>query len=193
MPHTLDTPATGHPLRQPQDDQDFLLRVLRWIAILCIAYGLFRLANYGATIAQGGFARFGVGQFRSLGFSLGLLLLVTNVLLLVGGAALLGRKRWGRTLLLLWAATGAAVHLGSSVLYLLNFNSSAGGTAPGNSPGYFFWMMFTYFIDAMAFPLLVAIVLLQREVAQLWAEPGGGAFEVVPMAIVVTPDRGAAP
>ena len=171
------------------DSPDFLRRVLRWLAIICLAAGLISVLNLGTWLAfyPRNVYRYG-GMTGRAGFAVNLAYLALPILGVVGGWALLRWKPWARRVLIAWALADIALGFISNILWYVDYATSMSRaaattrmTSPVPSVAFQGWSMLVTCLARMPFPLIVLIVMLQPEVKELWARRAGGAFEVLPI------------
>src|SRR3954470_14808306 len=120
------------------DAHDFLRRVLRWLAIVCVALGGVRLSSFlvypfryrgvwPAWYYSSGFRRLELlAHYATAG---------TATLLIVGGIALLRWRSWSRAVLLTWAALVAMVSLTSNGAWFVQYSTEIrASTQPAMQP-----------------------------------------------------------
>jgi hypothetical protein len=149
-------------------------RMVRYVAVLSIVYAF-------ATLA---YALFYGGQFRlntlipfpsfDIGVVLAGLVKVNTFLLAVGAIALLSWQRWGRVCILVWAAATILISFASATYQ--SCIELGGGVYSLASFG---WDLYSA-LQASLFPALVLLVLVQRDVAELWGPAHRPGFEVTP-------------
>ena len=180
------------------EQQTFLHRVLRWLAMLAIGYGALQCLTYVLYAIVYGLTFAGYGFPRPLRTGFTLVQIAGPVLLLAGGWGLLKWKSWGRALLITWALLAMTAGLVSSVAYLVEdartWSATAATTQAVVSNRLSIWFTFAGWVEHCALPLTCLWTLMQPEVKRLWARgPGHGGFDVIPMASAVGDDAGRAP
>ena len=180
------------PITPPAETHDFVRRVLRWLAVVCVAVGALRAVSF---IVQSTSYRWWWPSFyysaglQKLEVGLRYIMVAGAILLLIGGVALVRWKSWSRTILLIWAAVAILSTFTSNAIWFSRYvMERAASTQPAFQPSIALmgWYMLANWIDSCAFPVVVAAVLLQPEVAHLWARLRGGGFDVVPFAAPVS-------
>jgi len=172
------------------ESSDFIRRTIRGVLVVSFAYAVLGVAN---AIVQFVANRNVIsGPAYSSAPGTGGVVVLNHILLLIGAAGLWKWKRWGRTLLLLWAPIDIVLMIGSLLIRYIQFAQSyiplTTRTVGGISLREMGWYMFWSSAIHCAFPVLMLILLLPREVANLWASSPGGGFEVIPMATALPPD-----
>jgi hypothetical protein len=170
----------------PAESRTFLHRVLRCIAILAIAYGLVQAISliFFAVVRGLPYERFYL-RSEKLAVAMSALLIASTVLVLVGGWALLRWRAWGRSVLIVWATFAIVLSFAQAIASAAFYVRELGGSTQPYRPhaGLYVWSSFANWLTGNALPVVCLAVLLQPEVARLWAGPrGGGGFDVIPMA-----------
>jgi hypothetical protein len=118
---------------------------------------------------------------------------VTVVLLLVGSIGLLKWQAWSRRVLVGWAILRIIAVILVSTNYLVAFHALRSATtqvAVSPTMTYYTLISLGSAMMAIAFPAIVLGVLMQREIADLWAREKRGGFEVIPLAKVADSPAG---
>ncbi len=183
----MDAPAA--------ESRTFLHRVLRWLAILALGYGLLQVVTLTLFAATQDFPfdRYWMRDRRAA-LALSLVHIASVVLLLAGAWGLLRWKSWARVGLFVWAALvillGLVRAIGSTAYFIRETTAMTQPSFQGNI-GFLIWNSFHFWVENCALPIVFIVVLHQPEVAKLWARrrsPGG--FDVIPMASAVVPRAG---
>ena len=96
-------------------------------------------------------------------------------------------KRWSRVVMLVaaWLIVGVSVlsSVAYSIISAAQISATRATTQWTGPPMWFYmWTSLVQWIPYSAFPVIVIWVMLQREVANLWASDSTRAFEVLPVA-----------
>jgi hypothetical protein len=145
--------------RESPDSQFTAAAVLRWLAIVCFGYGLTQIILYIVALASA----------RASG-AMSLINVVTmicagaeGIICAVGGAAMLGGRRAGRKILLLWAAARIAFLVGAYAFSLLSgiaaWRASMPVTADAMSLPAAAGLLLVWTLHQSILPVLVAGVL----------------------------------
>jgi hypothetical protein len=174
----VDVPARQH--------QTVFHRLLRWLAILGLAYGLLRAVTLLLFAITQGFPFAGVARGGRHDVLISWVYVTAVVLLVVGSAGLLWWKRWSRRTLLVWAPLQMSAGLVSTLSYLWQYTGAMAGTTQPTADHVLLnvWTMASHWLEGCLLPILFLWALLQPEAAKLWAAERRGGFEVVPMADV---------
>ncbi len=169
---------------------DFVQRVVFWVAAFCLAYSIIIIAVLIVymTVYGGDYLGLPMGRnWRQAALGLRLIYLVSTGVLLTGAIALLRHRKWGALLLVIWALIQVCGRFLLSVIYLVDYSRAYAASVattrsfPGMSRAMMIFGTMTNWAEGCFFPMLVCLILLQKEVRQLWARRGGG-FEVIPLA-----------
>jgi hypothetical protein len=153
---------------------DFPSFVLRWLAVVCLAYGLLGLAN-GVTVLAAVHATHesSLERISILSWGIGVVKAIAFVLAAAGGAGLLARKRWGRTLLLTWALASIGAGLVATIFSVISGLAAVSAGSPPTRDGTSFcaaiWAMLIDLLSRSVFPLLVAGILWHADIS-VWQE-----------------------
>jgi hypothetical protein len=115
---------------------------------------------------------------------------ILGPVMIAGGFLLLRWKPLGRTLLIAWAVGQLVLTAATTAIYFASYASIVRATTqPANATPLWFitWTFFAGMLQNGIVPLAIILVLMQREVSNLWAKRGEGGFEVVPVAKEVSP------
>ena len=175
----MDAPAA--------ESRTFLHRVLRWVAFLALAYGLLQAVSLFAYAATVGFPYYRYFIWpRWLDIGMSLLLIASATTVMVGGWGLLRWRSWGRVVLIVWSVLAILLGLAQAIASTAHFVRRAAATtqsAAQAQTGLMVWSSLYDWMTSSALPVVFLAVLLQPEVAKLWARPTrAGGFDVVPMA-----------
>ena len=151
---------------------DFARFVLRWLAVLCLAYGVLGIANRVTALVALHAAHYqlpdGSERASILNSVMGVVVAIEYALAAAGGAGLLARKRWGRTLLLTWAIASMATSLATTIFSVVGgvaaISSGLPATRDGSPFSVIIWAMLINLLSGSVFPLLVAGILWQAGV-----------------------------
>jgi hypothetical protein len=176
----------------PAEARTFLHRILRWMAVLALAYGGLQAVSLIAFAAAQGFPydrySFGGGKLVSLGISI--LMVILAALAIVGGWGLLRWRAWARLVLVIWSALAILLGLGQGIVSTGAFLRMTAATSQPSGlphPALVVWASLHHWLTNCVLPIVFLLILLQPEVARLWAGPrGGGGFNVIPMAAAAT-------
>ncbi len=191
--------STEHipPIQPSEPQRPFVDRLVRWLAILGLCYGgvsivsamnLFAvdLANYSLWLAQ--YSQWPCPE--TIGEQLVIIQLIgmlstplLGILLVAASSGLLRWKPWSRYGMIAWAWLVLTTSLVLSLApFLVYMRSLVATTQPTPSATAVPWSSVASWVEGTALPIVVLVVLLQREVAERFTPPRAGGFEVIPLA-----------
>jgi hypothetical protein len=172
----------------PTDQQAFVHRALRWLALVGLASGILHVITL---VVFGVFQGFQYDRWliggpvsRAMTTILSCMRVADVLLLVIGSAGLLRWKHWSRTTLMIWAILRMLLTGGTSLGYLMTvFGRTTATTQPiGDNAFLTLWAMFANTVQEWVLPVMFLWIFRQREVQRLWAKPQSGGFDVIPMA-----------
>jgi hypothetical protein len=167
-----------HPTGDPR--QRLVHRVLRWIAILGIFYGMVGLVSCVVELALNGLSFDIYPRVLALGRTAQLSAMLVDGVLLIGAFGLLRWRRWGGILVLIWAPTRLILELLGCLFFAIAYSGMLSQSRQSMAP--ILWPMAIAWLSGNAFPILMLILVRQPEVTALWSNPPASAFEVIPLA-----------
>ena len=172
-------------------------RLVRGVALVSTAFGIFRVVSVIGQTALDGVGRWwsifspAAAQWVSVAFVLVTILLAT--LLMIGGIGLYRRWRAARLMLMLWAILDLVVYTAALTLSFISYMQylSARTSRPprGLTGTSYAFSMVSVFIEHIPLPLSVFLIMRLPQVKALWLSetsrtPG---FDVIPLARVAAP------
>lgn len=167
------------PLADASDS--FLVRVVRWVAVICVAKGLLGI---GSAISEFLYARYYYSPAIAplsmrLEHGMRVFSAVVMVLLAIAGLGLLRSRPWSRPLLMVWAVLTVVMSIASTCVSLARIAEIQQRTRPTTFPagmasayqpmptGYLTMMSLLSAIGYWAFPILILAIVMQPEVREL--------------------------
>jgi hypothetical protein len=165
----------------------FAHRVVRWLAIVTLGYGLLNILGLGITIRYDSIwaVRSWLGGSRQAAFGYMVLMACLVALEVIGAIELLRWKSRGRILLLAWSISAMLITFATMVVSVWVYTRAVAATTQRSyqpQMGYMVWNWFHYWLQGCALPLVLLIILLQGDVKKIWAGRRAGGFDVIPMA-----------